>query len=686
MIAAQCFAPPTKLKVMKRTLTKSRYKLALECPTKLFYTGKRDYFNAKSHDPFLAALAEGGFQVGELAKVMHPEGHDITTLNADEALAETEHHLENDECTLFEAAIAYEQCFIRIDILKKRVTRSGVTHFDLIEVKSKSHDPEDPNKSFLTKQGKLRKSIAPYLHDVTFQKWVLRKAFPDARISTYLMLADTSRECDVDGLNQMFKVHKDERGRTCVQAKENISQGDIGRAILSTFKVDSICDDIIAGEHGSFAPYSSFAERVKALSEAYFKDIKIPAKISSVCKDCEFRCTPEELITGQRSGLEECFSEARGLSISQIRQPTLLNLWNNRKINQQLEAGLIFLSDFTEDDFELQVNEMAALTTQERQYLQVKAAKESSEALYVDRKSLREEMLEWTYPYHCIDFETMMAALPFNAGMRPYEGVAFQFSHHTIDASGKVTHANQFLETRPGRFPNFEFLRVLKKGLDQDDGTVFCYSPHENTFLNHIRKQLCERSDSGSPESDHEALVGFIDSLTRRREPTQNTSLLGPRVMVDLWVLIKKYYFDPRCAGSNSIKAILPSLLYRSHFLQEKYSKPIYGAPSDTKDAISSLNFTNHTWVRFDEDDQLVNPYRSLPKVFAGEDHAAKAEGFDSLLKDGAGAMTAYARLQFEEIDDDVRDAVNQALLRYCELDTLAMVMLIEGLKDLCSH
>ena len=46
-----------------RYLTKSRFKLATECPTKLYYTGKKEYLNQKYEDSFLLALAEGGFQV-----------------------------------------------------------------------------------------------------------------------------------------------------------------------------------------------------------------------------------------------------------------------------------------------------------------------------------------------------------------------------------------------------------------------------------------------------------------------------------------------------------------------------------------------------------------------------------------------------------------------------------------------
>ena len=40
--------------------------------------------------------------------------------------------------------------------------------------------------------------------------------------------------------------------------------------------------------------------------------------------------------------------------------------------------------------------------------------------------------------------------------------------------------------------------------------------------------------------------------------------------------------------------------------------------------------------------------------------------------------MTAYAKMQFSEMSDAERSAVSSALLKYCELDTLAMVMLFE--------
>ena len=124
----------------KRYLTKSRFKLATECPTKLFYTGKDEYANQKLDDSFLLALADGGFQVGELSKCYFPGGYDIKTLDHDLPLAETKELLQLDQVTIYEAAIATENLFIRADILVKNGSR-----LSLYEVKAKSFVYEAQN-------------------------------------------------------------------------------------------------------------------------------------------------------------------------------------------------------------------------------------------------------------------------------------------------------------------------------------------------------------------------------------------------------------------------------------------------------------------------------------------------------------------------------------------------------------
>ena len=76
---------------MKQKLfTKSAFKTALNCQTQLYYSYKRDeYANQELEDDFLQSLAEGGFQVGELAKVYYgiPPKMDIEELDYDASVA-----------------------------------------------------------------------------------------------------------------------------------------------------------------------------------------------------------------------------------------------------------------------------------------------------------------------------------------------------------------------------------------------------------------------------------------------------------------------------------------------------------------------------------------------------------------------------------------------------------------------
>lgn len=89
-----------------RYLTKSRFKMAVECPTKLFYTRKPEYRDSMADNEFLQMLAEGGYQVGALAKLAFPEGIDLECFADPEvALVETEKLLQQENVTLFEPAI-----------------------------------------------------------------------------------------------------------------------------------------------------------------------------------------------------------------------------------------------------------------------------------------------------------------------------------------------------------------------------------------------------------------------------------------------------------------------------------------------------------------------------------------------------------------------------------------------------
>ena len=56
--------------------------------------------------------------------------------------------------------------------------------------------------------------------------------------------------------------------------------------------------------------------------------------------------------------------------------------------------------------------------------------------------------------------------------------------------------------------------------------------------------------------------------------------------------------------------------------------------------------------------------------------------GVDDRIDQGGAAMTAYAKVQFTQCSAAEVKGVREALLKYCELDTLAMVMLWEEWQD----
>ena len=290
---------------------------------------------------------------------------------------------------------------------------------------------------------------------------------------------------------------------------------------------------------------------------------------------------------------------------------------------------------------------------------------------------MRNVMASWTYPLHFIDFETSAVAIPFYKGMSPYEGIAFQFSHHIVHDDGRVEHAGEFLNTVKGKFPNFEFVRALKAQLENDQGTIFMYSPHENSYLNMIYRQL---NDSG--ELDKEELCEFIKTITRSTNSSKE-NWRGERCMVDMLDMVKKYYYDPATNGSNSIKYVLPAILNSSQYLQKKYSKPIYGNKGGD-DSINSLNFKEKTWIEFDEQGKVKDPYKHLPKMFTDiTDHDVELLSEGSELNNGGLALTAYARLQFTHMSEYERDELKKALLCYCETDTVAMVFLFEAWREM---
>ena len=631
-----------------RYLTKSRFKLATQCPTKLFYTGKpKVYPSSSSEDTFLAMLADGGYQVGELAKTCYADGIEVHELEHAIAESKTAELLKREKVTIFEAAIRFGDLFIRIDILNK-----DGNNFELIEVKAKSYDSDFPE--LLNSKGSISSGMRSYIEDVAYQAYVLKKAIPNSHLKCFLMMPDKSVASNVDGLNQLFKISHEGK-RTKIIIDPRIRDLPIDRKILAKVPVDQLVDIVMEeGVH-----YLGFKEPLSVVSNRWANAYKLDEKILPIpgtqCSNCEFTSpSPNNPI----SGFDECWKQAFNLEQADLSKGTILDIWNFRGKDKLFKDGRVKLSSVNKEDLNFK-DEGELLTTSERQWMIVDGipSDEDKGGYWLAEQPLINEIRGWNFPYHFIDFETAAVALPFHIGMRPYEQVAFQFSHHVMYADGTIEHFGQFLDATPGVFPNFEFARALMTELQNDSGTIFMWSPHENTILKRIITQL---QNTSVVIEDAEELITFLTSITKD----------GNRELYDLCRLSRDTFFTKSSKGSNSIKKVLPSILNISEFIKKKYSNPIYGSAT----GITSKNFNNFQWLQIDEAGSCRDPYALLAELTAPIEQTDQS----FVIADGGAATTAYARLQFEDLKPADRIQLEKSLLQYCELDTFAMVLIVE--------
>lgn len=487
---------------MGKLLTKSKFKMALECPTKLWYYDRPDeYANILDDDSFLKALAEGGAQVEALARCYFPDGISIENSSTTEALNKTQLLIQRDSITVFEASFQYQNYFLRADILQKRPG-----HIKIIEVKAKSISKKDESKM-------ATKKWQPYIADIAFQKWVLQQLYPSFTISSYLMLVDKDAICPTDGLNQKFLVQKDSNSKAIVTLTSPVTEEDLSIKILREVNVDH---------------HIELFWQEKNEEEQTVKD--------------QFNTKESDKFL---SGFKECWRESLGYKETDFNDHTILDLWDCRDKPKYFQQGLIKLKDINETEFKINESDKSGISRTERQWLQIEKIKTQDNSIWIDKENLKSEIDSWRYPFHFIDFETAMLPIPFNKGSHPYQGIAFQFSHHTLNENGQVSHVGQYLNSEPGVDPSIEFVRHLKKELENDNGTIFRYSNHENTYLNSILERLEQMIE---PPNDKEDLCSFIRSITKSPSDSK-VKREGPRCMVDILELVKRFYYDPLTNG-----------------------------------------------------------------------------------------------------------------------------------------
>jgi hypothetical protein len=606
-------------------LSKSDFKVARTCPTKLYYK-KLGYPSTKDGDEYLEFLADGGYMVETIAKLFHPEGIEIGWNEGPEQSAlETIRALQMENVTLFEGTLLSGSKLARVDILKKNGNR-----FDLIEVKSKSVDGTEGGPFFRSTKGEIIADWVPYLEDVAYQTLVLRELYPTALIRPFLCLVDTAKTTDIESIFSRFELKKRETipGQKFSRPKVSFF-GDVERLrqrhFLITVDVSAEVTELMPGVVES-------AEHFAASLQGQLRKINEPIGVH--CLKCEYRSAAT--LVDARDGFGECWGPlaSEDPHILDYHYASSIGGSQTPLVNALVRRGRARLSDVEESDLVKSDGTVGARS--ERQRIQRKYTLLKQEYL---GSELHQVLANVTYPLHFIDFETSRLAVPYHAGMHPYEQIAFQWSCHTIPQEGALPYHNGWINLRDA-YPNFEFAETLKRRLGYT-GTIFIWSKHERTALKEIAEQMVRYGYRNQP------LELWIDEVTRSEDEP------SPRLL-DLCEVTRNHYFHPRMKGKLSLKAVLPAVWESNPSLHDH---PVFSQ-----------------YFRRGSAGCVLDPYLTLPPLPFRDDTGEDEE----VVTEGCGAMRAYQEMLYglARHDEGIKKKWETLLLQYCKLDTAAMVIL----------
>ncbi|MBR2660410.1 MAG: DUF2779 domain-containing protein [Clostridia bacterium] len=152
---------------------------------------------------------------------------------------------------------------------------------------------------------------------------------------------------------------------------------------------------------------------------------------------------------------------------------------------------------------------------------------------YTEPEKIREFLGRLTYPLYFLDFETMMPAVPFCVGTRPFAQIPFQYSLHYIEREGGELKHKEFL-AESGTDPRREIALALCRDIPADACVTAFNKSFECTRLRELAVAFPDLS---------EHLLAIEGHVVDLLEPFQ-----------------KGWYYKREIGGSFSIKSVLPAI------------------------------------------------------------------------------------------------------------------------------
>jgi hypothetical protein len=208
------------------------------------------------------------------------------------------------------------------------------------------------------------------------------------------MLADKTAFCPTDGLNQKFRIRTID-GRKGVTISPPLTAEDKSEQILKQISVDVCCDDIWNSTYEFQGSELTFYDLIETYGKHYQEDNRIKPILKKECASCEFVAKEKDKLAGLKSGRVECWKECLGWADADFEEPTILDIWNFRKKDEYLQAGIVKVSQLGPEDINAAEDGKPGLSPSQRQWLQVEKYQANDGSVWIDKENLKREMDKW---------------------------------------------------------------------------------------------------------------------------------------------------------------------------------------------------------------------------------------------------------------------------------------------------
>lgn len=213
---------------------------------------------------------------------------------------------------------------------------------------------------------------------------------------------------------------------------------------------------------------------------------------------------------------ELCFPNLPDDSIYNLSRVT------EKKIIELREMDILDIKDVP-DDYKLTTN----------QKIQVEVAKRNT--VLVDKKSIKDELANLSYPIYFLDYETYDPAIPMYDRYKPYQQMVFQYSLHVVESADDKALKHYEYVVKDCCEPCKELVADLQSHIGKEGSVIVWYKAFECTRNKEMGEICTDFKD-------------FLEDLNGR--------------VFDLMDIFKNnLYVDPKFKGSNSIKDVLPVLV-----------------------------------------------------------------------------------------------------------------------------